>query len=144
MGKIIQLYFHTIVEKSIFVNTDTDIGGLPLADRIAFHIRRGYMTGITSRSIAKKFFVNQSYMARAFKEAYGCTVTEYINRIRCENAERLLQSTTVPVHNIALNVGYADANYFMRMYKRFYGCNPKEYRERVQRSGRELLNASEK
>ena len=130
MGKIVQLYFKNITVEGIFNGETDDTIGMPMPERVAYYVRHCYMREITPRQIAERFFVNQSYLAREFRTAYGCTVTDYINRIRCENGARLLSGTSLPIASIALNVGYADANYFTRMFAREYGLTPREYRRK--------------
>ena len=129
MGKIVQLYFKNLTVEGIFNGETDDRSGMPMPERVAFYVRQSYMKEITPRWIAERFFVNQSYLAREFRTAYGCTVTDYINRIRCENGARLLSGTSLPIASIALNVGYSDANYFTRIFSRVYGCTPREYRK---------------
>ena len=130
MGKIVQLYFKNITVEGIFNGETDDTIGMPMPERVADYVRKSYMKEITPRQIAERFFVNQSNLAREFRTAYGCTVTDYINRIRCENGARLLSGTSLPIASIALNVGYADANYFTRMFAREYDCTPREYRRK--------------
>ena len=43
-------------------------------------------------------------------------------------AVELLQRTDIPVREIAVRVGYTDANYFTKVFKRHLGVTPTEYR----------------
>jgi AraC-like DNA-binding protein len=129
MGKIVQLYFKNLTGENIFTGASDETIGLPLAERIAYFIRKNYMKDISPHVISERFFVNQSYMARIFRQSFGCTVTDYINCIRCENAARLLTGTSLPIHSIALNVGYSDANYFARCFAKLYGISPAGFRK---------------
>lgn len=53
---------------------------------------------------------------------------EYLTAYRIERAVELLQQTDIPVREIAVRVGYTDANYFTKVFKRHLGVTPTEYR----------------
>ena len=64
---------------------------------------------------------------RIFKAGVGLTPTEYINRLRINQAKELLSNTDMSVCEIAEAVGFADQNYFGRVFKKQTGTSPKKY-----------------
>ena len=58
-------------------------------------------------------------------------LTDYINKTRVQQAEKLLRKTTLSMQDIAEKCGFADANYFTRTFKKINGMSPNQYRKAV-------------
>lgn len=69
---------------------------------------------------------------RRFKRATGHTPVAYLQRLRVEEAKRLLERTDAPVDDICLRVGYDEAAAFRRVFKRVTGLTPAAYRRKFQ------------
>ena len=78
--------------------------------------------------IAQSQNITTSYFRSIFKSITGLSPVEYLNRVRILRALDLLQSTELPITEIALLVGFDDPNYFSRMFKRFLGYSPRHFR----------------
>lgn len=131
MGDLFDLYFSRFESESGFFEGEgiaESKGGKSLAERIATYIDANYYRDLSPLDISKRFFVNPSYMARAFRKRYGESVTSYIHSVRIHNACRLLRDSHISVSSIALNVGYDDSNYFSRLFRRAQGMSPIQYR----------------
>ena len=133
-GRILQLFFE---EKALRANTFGAAGkspsdiSLPVTERIKNYIDYHYREGITSGQLSALFYIEGSYLARKFKARYGLTPTEYIAKVRIDDAKRLLSSTEIAVSSIAINVGYQDPNYFYRVFEKRTGMRPSEYRRKM-------------
>lgn len=134
MGRIFQLYFDNLARiRDCFPNEiSAEPPGQSIAQKASLFIEKHYMEPLSSHSISQNFYLNQSYLARAFKKEFGCTVTDYIVRTRMANAKKLLEETSVSIKNIALNVGYPNANYFSRVFEKTQGIPPTLYRAEFQ------------
>ena len=77
--------------------------------------------------IAKSCSVSVSTLQRAFKDAYGKTVTEYKNDIRIARAKRLLLSGMYSVEETAAMLNFCDSAYFSRYFKKYTGVSPKKF-----------------
>ena len=130
MGEILMQYSENLIELEgkDWIRKIEGEDQAPLIDRIRLYIKKNYMLPITPGSICTRFHLNPSYLAREFKKSTGQTLTEALHAERIENAKRLLGSSSLPVENIALNIGFYDANYFSRVFKRIVGMPPQEYR----------------
>lgn len=67
-------------------------------------------------------------LARAFRRTYGCTVGEYLRRLRIERAAEQLVTGSRSLAEIALAAGFADQSHFSNMFRRRVGMSPSAYR----------------
>jgi AraC family transcriptional regulator len=82
--------------------------------------------------LAEAAGVHPVTLARAFRRAFGCTVGEYLRRIRIERAADQLALGTQPLAEIALGAGFADQSHFSNVFRRRVGMSPSVYRREVQ------------
>lgn len=82
-------------------------------------------------ALAKEVSLNPCYLSAAFKKETGMTVTAYVNRSRLEHAIFLLNSTDLPIQEIALQCGFEDNNYFIRVFRKSMGTTPGGYRRKL-------------
>ena len=92
------------------------------------YIETHFNENLSLSTLANKCFYSPKYFSRVFKERYGITVSEYIQKKRMEKGRELLENTDCTVDEISGMVGYCDATHFYKYFKRFYGITPKEYR----------------
>jgi transcriptional regulator GlxA family with amidase domain len=67
-------------------------------------------------------------LKRRFKAATGCSIIDYVQRLRIERAKHLLENDSIPVDEVAAHAGYENAAFFRRLFKRSTGLNPGDYR----------------
>ena len=97
---------------------------------IRFHIDQP----LGLNQIADKLGVHPSYLSRAFKKALGITLTDYINKLRIEEAKYMLDHSNESVAKIALRIGYSEPNYFSKVFAKLEHVTPHDYRKRKKRS----------
>ncbi len=78
--------------------------------------------------------VNPSYLSARFKKETGETLTEFINQKRVQQAILLLNSTDLPINQIAERVGVLDENYFSRLFRKHLGKSPRAYRKAIKKN----------
>jgi AraC family transcriptional regulator len=78
--------------------------------------------------MADEVGVHPLHLARVFRRAYGCSVGEYVRRLRVEFACRELARPSRSLVEIALQAGFCDQSQFCRTFKRHVGLTPSEYR----------------
>lgn len=79
--------------------------------------------------VADKFGVSLSYLSQFFKEKTGSTVLDYITTLKMDKAKELLLSTSLPLKDIAEQVGYINVSSFIRRFKQVSGMTPGEYKK---------------
>jgi AraC family transcriptional regulator len=76
--------------------------------------------------------VHRVHVARAFRDHLGCTVGDYVRRLRVRRACELLTATSIPLTDVAMRAGFFDQSHMTRVVKRFLGLTPaalrREYR----------------
>lgn len=73
--------------------------------------------------------VTQHRMVEIFKEQYGVTLLEYVNRLRLQEAKRLLTETNDEIIDIAYSIGFGSLSSFYRFFKIGTGDSPSSYRK---------------
>ena len=84
--------------------------------------------GLTLPSIAQALAVSPYHFAHVFKRATGVAPHQYVIRRRVERAQHLLGSTTLPIADVALAVGFASQSHFSAVFHRTVGTTPQSYR----------------
>jgi len=75
--------------------------------------------------------VHPATLARSFRHRFGCSVGEYVRRLRIERAARQLGGTDLPLAEIALAAGFSDQSHFCNVFRRQTGMPPSAYRRAV-------------
>jgi two-component system response regulator YesN len=73
-------------------------------------------------------------MGRLFKEETGSSFPTWLNRLRIEEAEKLMYAGGLTVSQIAIKVGYSNPNYFFSLFKKYKGRNPGDFIESIKKS----------
>ena len=101
-----------------------------LAQEISGYIENNFKT-VTLDSLCKQFNYSKNYIIRIFNKEFGVSPVSYINDIKIKCATYLLETTSLPVSEIAETSGFNDYPYF---YKRFFlktGLSPQSWRKAV-------------
>jgi transcriptional regulator GlxA family with amidase domain len=72
--------------------------------------------------------LSPSHYTALFKQHTGYAPIDYLIRLRMHWACQLLDTTNLPVKNIAASLGYDDPFYFSRLFKAVNEASPTEYR----------------
>lgn len=80
-------------------------------------------SGLSLTSIAEKFFITEAYVSKLFKRVSGQNFSKYIEKIRMENAQILIQEGKA-ISEVSSLVGYNSPQVFRRAWKRYYSGLP--------------------
>ncbi len=67
-------------------------------------------------------------LARSFRRSFGCSVGQYVRRLRIERAAAQVAGSDTPLAEIALAAGFADQSHFSNVFRRQTGMSPSAYR----------------
>jgi two-component system, response regulator YesN len=73
--------------------------------------------------------VSKNHLSWEFARETGETLTEYISRVRIEEAKRLFSSTPLRVYEVAEKVGFGNVEHFSRVFKKLAGASPSAWTE---------------
>lgn len=79
--------------------------------------------------VAEQVHLNPDYFSRRFKKETGHKFSDYLLKIRMEEAKKLLLAAELSVTEIAGRTGFNNDGYFSTTFKKFYGENPNEFRK---------------
>lgn len=79
--------------------------------------------------LAKRLNFNKNYLSNLIKTESGQTFTQLVNQRKLMKAQLLLQTTQLPIQEIALSVGFSNKTYFYEKYKETFGHGPKVERK---------------
>ena len=103
--------------------------GIKKIERALEYINSHYSRNITVSEIASVCGYSESNFCKHFKKTTGTSFHTALNRKRLESASLILKSTTLPLDEIAAEVGFADAKTLCRIFKKEMGITPNKYRK---------------
>jgi AraC family transcriptional regulator len=75
--------------------------------------------------------VHPVYLASEFRKHFGCTIGEYVRKLRVEFACRRISESDSPLSDIAIAAGFSHQSHFSRTFKAVTGMTPAGYRTAV-------------
>lgn len=86
--------------------------------------------GFRPAALARRAGVSPDHLGRLFRETLGCSLTEYFQRRRVEQAKLLLLDRRRTVTDVAHELGFTDGAHLCRHFQRHVGESPRAYRRR--------------
>lgn len=100
--------------------------------RMKRFIRDHLSQDISLQAIADHMYMHPVHVSRLFKMETGSNVSDYVLRLKMEQAAELLADHSLKNFEIALKLGYHNPNYFIRVFKKYYSVTPQEYRNSLE------------
>lgn len=80
---------------------------------------------------ARMASVSQRQFTNLCRKITGKSYKQFLNRIRCDKAKDLLETTDMSVSSVAFEVGFEDLSTFYRSFKRCFGTSPSSFRKKL-------------
>src|SRR5450759_4475000 len=90
-------------------------------------IHEHYQEPLSRTELANHLNLNEQYLSRVFKKEVGLGLMAYLNRYRIQQAKRLLDTGTLTITKVALEVGISSQSYCSRKFQHETGCSPTAY-----------------
>lgn len=131
--KKVQRLLRTIMDQLLknVTNNHKTKSGKQLIYSIKQYVETHYQT-VNLEGIAQRFYLNKNYFCSLFKSLTGENFSEYLTKVRMEQAKRLLANSGLTAYEIAEMVGYQDQRYFSKVFRKATGQLPKQYRAQQQ------------
>lgn len=84
--------------------------------------------------LSRKAYLSRNIFFKWFKEQFGITPLEYINRERIRMAKQLLSDERLSIADVGFQCGFNDVNYFVRLFRKSEGVTPGAYQEMCSRN----------
>ena len=94
-------------------------------------IHNNFSTDISLDRVAGTAGISKYHFSRLFKEMTGMTYQSYLNRVRIEQAKKLLNDDALSITDTGSAVGYSDLTHFERIFKKLTGITPSQFRRRT-------------
>ncbi len=102
----------------------------PIVRRAKKYIEEHYTEPtITLENVANILQVSSVYLSRSIKKDLGMSFVSLVTNLRVKKAIQLLNSTNLPIVEIAESVGYDTQHYFSTAFKKVVGVSPNKYRK---------------
>jgi len=92
------------------------------------YVHAHFAENLTLAQVARAAGVHPVYLGQIFRQEFGQTMGEYLNRIRVRAAAEQLAGSDLPLSAIALDFGFYDQSHFTRVFRQFTGATPGVFR----------------
>ncbi|MDQ0886747.1 two-component system response regulator YesN [Paenibacillus sp. V4I9] len=99
-----------------------------IVEKCMTYIQEHFAEELSLELIAQMYHFNTSYFSSLFKNHTGTSLSDYVIKVRMDNAKRLLTNSDHKISDIAVKIGYKDSAYFIRLFKRELGISPNKFR----------------
>ena len=114
---------HILLENILVPNYDESMS------RAVSYINDNLTEELSVQSVSKNANISKSSLYRRFHSTFGCTLNQYINKRRVENAVDLLVHSDLTVDEISRKVGFSGCSYFNKIFKKEKGISPFQFKK---------------
>jgi AraC-like DNA-binding protein len=86
--------------------------------------------------VSKAVGASVFHFCKVFHEATGLKFTDYVARVRVQDARTRLLNPNLRISEIAYDVGFQSLTQFNRTFKRVFGQSPSDFRSHLSSSKR--------
>jgi AraC-like DNA-binding protein len=103
----------------------------PLVRKAREYVDKHKAEEISLADVTRAAGASMFHFCKVFHKATGLTFTDYVARVRVEDARTQLLNPSRRVSEIAYEVGFQSLTQFNRTFKRVFGQSPSEFRARL-------------
>ena len=103
----------------------------PLVQKAREYINNHKAEDLSLADVAKAAGASVFHFCKVFHKATGLKFTDYVARMRLEDARSKLLNPSLRISEIAYDVGFQSLTQFNRTFKRVFGQSPSEFRARL-------------
>ena len=92
------------------------------------YIMKNRANSLSLKEVAKASGAGAFHFCKVFKKTTGLTFSDYVSRVRLEDAKAGLLNPNRQVGEIAYDVGFQSLTQFNRVFKRIFGQSPTQFR----------------
>lgn len=92
------------------------------------YMQENFRQPLNMAQVSNHVSMNYSLFSLLFKQYTGSNFVNYMQKLRLNEAKKLLETTDWRVNEIGRRVGFADEKRFLKVFKAIVGVSPTEYR----------------
>lgn len=123
------LFQRMLLELACCVNQNKKATGMYYLKKACGYIQDNLYETMKIPEIAEYTGINKSYLQLLFSRFLHCTIIEYINQKRMEQAVFLLTNSSMSIVDIAFSTGYNSRQHFSHTFEKHYHISPQKYRK---------------
>jgi AraC-like DNA-binding protein/ligand-binding sensor protein len=100
----------------------------PLVQKAREYIEKHKMEPLSLSAVAQAAGASVFHFCKVFRKSTGLKFTDYVARVRLEDARTQLLNPNRRISEVAYDVGFQSLTQFNRMFKRVFGQSPTEFR----------------
>jgi AraC-like DNA-binding protein/ligand-binding sensor protein len=100
----------------------------PLVRKAREYIEQHKMEPLSLAAVAQASGASVFHFCKVFKKSTGLKFTDYVARVRLEDAKTQLLNPSRRISEVAYEVGFQSLTQFNRVFKRVFGLSPTEFR----------------
>ena len=100
----------------------------PLVRKAREYIEQHKREPLSLAAVAQASGASVFHFCKVFKKTTGLKFTDYVGRVRLEDAKTQLLNPNRRISEVAYDVGFQSLTQFNRMFKRVFGQSPTEFR----------------
>lgn len=100
----------------------------PATAAMVDYLQQHYAEPLSLENLSRRLCYTPQYLSSLFHRDTGMSLQLFLQRLRIEEACRLLKNQQLRITDIAQAVGYSDAKHFSRVFQQHKGMSPKEFK----------------
>ena len=97
--------------------------------KVMEYLKSHYTEPLSLDTLSELVGYTPQYLSSLFSEDVGMSIQIFLQRMRIEEACRMLAHTNLSVSEISAAVGYQDTRHFAKVFRRHQVISPREYRK---------------
>lgn len=97
--------------------------------KLITYLADNFTEPVSLDQLASYMGISKYQISRIFSEKLHTSLSQYINALRINYAQTLLQRTDEDILSISFTCGYENSRTFNREFLKICGCSPREYRK---------------
>lgn len=121
--------FAWLIKEKRFDHTPTGARWSQRIKPVLEYIEAHYNEPLSLDTLASVAGMNSRYFCKVFYLLTNSTPINYLNFYRIEHAAYLIESTDLPITDIAAECGFWESSYFTKVFKKYKNTTPLKYRQ---------------
>ncbi|MGC2742771.1 MAG: helix-turn-helix domain-containing protein, partial [Candidatus Angelobacter sp.] len=92
------------------------------------YVHAHFAENLTLAQVARAAGLHPVYLGQIFRQEFGETLGEYLNRIRVRAAAGMLANSDLPLSAVAADSGFYDQSHFTKVFRHLTGATPGRFR----------------